>query len=185
MCRAWILLPRESLSQNAIVVCVCFFSLSSLIMLRHCQAKRMVCAFASKQFEYVVRLNIEPSGTNKKKKMFGIFVWCLLSPPDWKRYRRQKQSPNKWLGTTKSVLTLFAFYCVLFVRAQSSHQRQRQRRRWRRQINRKCTRKKFHEGKKQKKPFGWLCVTSSTHFSHIYLLRQEQFDNTLGFNSID
>ena len=30
-----------------------------------------------------------------EKKMFGILVWCLLSPLDWKRYRRQSSESKQ------------------------------------------------------------------------------------------
>lgn len=123
MCRAWILLPRESLSQDAIVL----FSRSRLsLMLRHCQAARMVCVFASKQFEYVVRLNNGPSGTNgwreKNAWNFGL-VPFVSSGLETISTTKQRVQISDFGSLDLCSLSLFAFFYVSFIRAQSSHQR--------------------------------------------------------------
>lgn len=172
-CRAWILLPRESLSQNAIVYFLSFTSFF-FFMLRHCQAKeRMVCAyaFASKQFKYVHEAR---SNTLNEvvKRMYGICVAMPFVSGGWKRYQRQKRTLNKWLETNDIHYLISSFglrFYFSLSRIVIQHQKPKRRKKnstERRTISIGCDRLS-------------LCVTSSTHFSHIYLHRQEQFDNAI------
>lgn len=161
----------------AITKCHCIFSFVHIFfffMLRHCQAKeRMVCAyaFASKQFKYVheARLN---TLNEVVKRMYGICVAMPFVSGGWKRYQRQKRTLNKWLETN-DIHYLISSFGLRFYFSLSRIVIQYQ----------KPKRRKINSTERRTISIGCdrlsLCVTSSTHFSHIYLHRQEQFDNAI------
>lgn len=139
-------------------------------------SERMVCAFASKQFEYVVYLSIKPNerARDEKKNAWNL-VWCLLSPPEWKRYRRQcKLEQVIWVQKigTRSFVRLF-FYCVIHSRIVIAPK-------WRRQIN-------MNNNKIPWKRTVWavtVCDLKYTFFPYLSSLTRAIWQY-FGFNSID